>query len=779
MTVFEIRDDLVTVERYSASGLHNMKSRGLWANNRLQVESKENYGADDSYLQKEYLSPQVIVGNIVENGNVRVITSDLTGMTVAERTTAKDEVVHSSYISYDVETTGYAKGQHAIVHVTLPAENEFDLSQPIFLTEKGTGTMTVCVASNGQIKFETNNFGDFELAQYKAISSVATEKTIYRLVSSFNKNGGKYLIVNKDIAGSAYALKQNNDTSLSSASVEIRSDAAVGTYIETDDSAMKWEYIFALAYGSGAGSGYLKNQLTNRYLRAKEGSTLDTVEGSGQDYSYWRMSGGALYAFQNWEKSGDIARYWLKYNDGFSISSSKASVYIFEESVAMLEDRVSLNNTSGSVTTGANVSDSTGSKIIFCYEDGTIDVVDVTVSMLRDQEGNVVDTDVTGMQTGLQVYYQNTLIYDNYTLQVYHENGENYLDISEYRSGKVFTYPEKKGYVFAGWYEDSTFTKPLRKDVQTGYAYAKFANAEVLDAKYQIAADTTIESQETRLRLVTTVDSLLYKEVGFVLHANGKDSKPCVSETVYNTILGKVNGTTKTYYPQEEFDVSSKYFMILEVTGIPNSEFETDITVKPRWTTLDGTIVYGASKVVNIADSVFKPDYYNGITFERAKETVSLFSISSSFSEANISSYATNGISVAGHSLGEKGLQLIPSGTSYYPSLSLKYGVATVGTVISFMIYIDTDVTESKWWIESKQGSNAGDFVPTGVTNRTSRSEGYEVNQWIEVSYTLKEDVTDGQYIFFNMDNGGHALVDAPATIYMDNIKLTAPTSEG
>lgn len=106
--------------------------------------------------------------------------------------------------------------------------------------------------------------------------------------------------------------------------------------------------------------------------------------------------------------------------------------------------------------------------------------------------------------------------------------------------------------------------------------------------------------------------------------------------------------------------------------------------------------------------------------------------------------------------------------------MQLKYGKAISGAELSFMVYIDTEATGSKWWIESKQGNNKGDFVPEGVTYN-KRGDGYGVNQWIRVSYTLQENVTGSHYIFFNFDNGGQELATTDTTIYMDNIKLTAP----
>ena len=73
------------------------------------------------------------------------------------------------------------------------------------------------------------------------------------------------------------------------------------------------------------------------------------------------------------------------------------------------------------------------------------------------------------------------------------------------------------------------------------------------------------------------------------------------------------------------------------------------------------------------------------------------------------------------------------------------------------------------------QGNNKGDFIPVGVAY-SGRGQGYGVNQWIRVAYTLQEDVMDSHYIFFNFDNGGASLASTDTTIYMDNFRLKAPT---
>lgn len=774
MTVFQIEDDLVTVERYSASGIHNMKSQGYWANTSYQVDSKDNYGADDSYLNKVYKSPQTIFGSMKTDENVQVITSSLTTLDVEERISSKDEKVHRAYRSYDVETTGYTQGAKAIVRVTLPKDSGFDLTDTICLNEKETGMITSLPINDGQVSFETTQLGDFELVQFKPLSSVTTEKTVYQYVASRNKftDGKKYLIVSKNTAGDAWAMKNESGETITSAPVDIKSDSD-GNYIETTDNSIVWEYdLTSAAYSRGVGD--LKNQATGRYLYAGEGNLPLAKENADLDHTYWNISSSLyVYTYQNWD-TREGTRWSIKYTDQFVLDTAHHTtnqVYVFEETISSVEESISMDSSRGKVIVGADSATKTGSNIVFFKADGSMDVVEVTLSMLRDENGNAIHTNAVGKQSGLQVYYKDELVFDDYTLAVCHENGYNYMDISEYREGNEYTYPEEIGYVFAGWYEDASFKKPLRSDVTSGWAYAKFVDAEVLEAKYQIALDTTMDSEETSLRLVTTVDSTYYRNVGFVLRVDGVDSKPCVSDTVYETIIGKKDGQTYTYYPDKTFDNTSKYFMIHEVTEIPKGVFETDITIRPRWTTMDGTVVYGSSRVMNIYENIYTPDFYQGITFEHEADTVDLFGISNFASKA-VASYVNEGVDVEGYEVGARGLKLTQNSGYYYPAMQMRYGDATSGTQISFMVYIDTEATGSKWWIESNQGNNRGDFLASGATGG-GRDAGYGVNEWIEVSYTLQENVTGSHNIFFNFDNGGEELATPNTTIYIDNIKLT------
>ena len=163
------------------------------------------------------------------------------------------------------------------------------------------------------------------------------------------------------------------------------------------------------------------------------------------------------------------------------------------------------------------------------------------------------------------------------------------------------------GKVFAGWYTDDTYAEPIPEEQLTGLAVPKWVDANVLTAKWQMTAGTKADSATTKLRLVTTVDSKAYKEVGFVVNNGTMDSEPVMSKTVYSSISGIVNGQPTYYYPGQAFCEESQFFMIYEVGNVPNSVFTSIITVKPQWETLDGTVVTGTStnfKIKEVAANV-------------------------------------------------------------------------------------------------------------------------------------------------------------------------------
>lgn len=56
MTVFHIDDETVKIERFGSTGPCNLKAKGVWS--QYSSETAATYGAEDSYLEKTYESPQ-------------------------------------------------------------------------------------------------------------------------------------------------------------------------------------------------------------------------------------------------------------------------------------------------------------------------------------------------------------------------------------------------------------------------------------------------------------------------------------------------------------------------------------------------------------------------------------------------------------------------------------------------------------------------------------------------------------------------------------------------
>ena len=184
-------------------------------------------------------------------------------------------------------------------------------------------------------------------------------------------------------------------------------------------------------------------------------------------------------------------------------------------------------------------------------------------------------------------------------------------DMEPYR-GSTKTAPKvPTGYVFAGWYKEDPANpefdgySPLREEEADAvdYAYAKFVDENVLRVKFQLRADTKSDDPYTALRMITTVDSLAYRSVGFEINFNGKHIER-ESRKVYKTVHGYTSNGEKLYTPSEAFACEiSQYFMSYQITNIPNQYFSESFTITPTWKTLDGTVVTGSTREVAIQDA--------------------------------------------------------------------------------------------------------------------------------------------------------------------------------
>lgn len=147
------------------------------------------------------------------------------------------------------------------------------------------------------------------------------------------------------------------------------------------------------------------------------------------------------------------------------------------------------------------------------------------------------------------------------------------------------TYPAVPGKVFAGWFEDAEFTTPFTGT--TGEAYIKFVDKKVHTVMWQAKNGTTIESDSTDVRFVTTIDSLDFRNAGFNITFNGRTVSPNTRKAFKRLKAAGEDVTPKL------FSEESEYFVTFTVTNIPNAAMFEEFRAEAYWTTFDGTVVTG------------------------------------------------------------------------------------------------------------------------------------------------------------------------------------------
>lgn len=173
--------------------------------------------------------------------------------------------------------------------------------------------------------------------------------------------------------------------------------------------------------------------------------------------------------------------------------------------------------------------------------------------------------------------------------------------------------PTKEGYLFGGWYKDAEGNSVITKKEQVeegSKVYAKFVPAQVLSVKAQNLSTTKEGDATTTTRLISSVDTRTYSEVGFQIIDIERNY------TIYNDKVNLVfeklevkEGDKATEYtPQQIFgtfeNAKAQRFMVLSLNNIPNRKWDSDIYVRPYWKTYDGLRIDGLGKYVYVNDGL-------------------------------------------------------------------------------------------------------------------------------------------------------------------------------
>lgn len=181
---------------------------------------------------------------------------------------------------------------------------------------------------------------------------------------------------------------------------------------------------------------------------------------------------------------------------------------------------------------------------------------------------------------------------------------KDYLTVECTEFGVIPNAPEE-GYIFAGWYKEASCENGYRSLNGVTSAHAKFVPEEILSVKLQLKANTKPSSLTTNMRLVSSVDSLNYQEVGFEVYFNGTKT-PVIAKTskVYEKIAASATSGVEYNYGPKLINIDSEYFVTATLINISNGNFNKNFYIRPYWKTLDGTTVYGVNRYVTVMNGI-------------------------------------------------------------------------------------------------------------------------------------------------------------------------------
>ena len=348
---------------------------------------------------------------------------------------------------------------------------------------------------------------------------------------------------------------------------------------------------------------------------------------------------------------------------------------------------------------------------------------------------------------------------------------KNYDNVKAYREPEIIAPEAPKGMVFAGWYQkgnDNTYTAlSVNRANNVPSAYAKFVDADVFDAKFQLTENTMNISSRTDIRIITTVDTMNYSSVGFNITFNGT-TLLCDSQQVYAEIATFVN-EEKTPIQPTVFSEASSYFVTHSIKNVTNDAFSKEWIVVPTWTTIDGTVVEATGDAikkfyVNQHAEVYPYDLEVGVTFEDERD---LYYVGEDNYGSTI--YHTTKVSREVYD-GSTRLAIEPvnfTGSEAYPHLHLNLGKTyPAGSVITF-------------WFRYHNSLNNSSMVVTGCKDGKAVIDGVQIsNAWVEHAFTYTGDKIKTITLLKDCDTIDIRLTMQQGTVaYYDDFKIVVPTN--
>jgi hypothetical protein len=350
MTVFEITENDVTVKRFSASGLHDLKSAGV--TNSYKNESGYEPNTEVIKSPQTIKLQKFITGETFTSNGVSVTAPNLTGLNVTKIFGTADTVKYSttqfsSYASYDINPVGYTQGDEAKVTITLDAADGFDPTRPVLVYDKSANKYTTASIANGKVTFIAEHFSVYDIAQIKSVvievpvvSAGPAERTYTRVTSlSSLVSGDQYLIIHNGQNDFMIPVIVSSDTRIGYDLVKAPSGLG-GTTLSGDYQAYEWKFeSVSGGWHIGSSAGYMYFEAAGSRHAAKLGTTAHTmvISGTADKFTFKNATYSNGSFVLNYNGTGDLI-------NGYA--SGPAPFYIY---------RLTSEGTGGpTVTTGNN-----------------------------------------------------------------------------------------------------------------------------------------------------------------------------------------------------------------------------------------------------------------------------------------------------------------------------------------------------------------------------------------------------------------------------------------
>ena len=366
MSVFEITDDQVTIRRYSANGIHNLKSQGV----TNSYKNETAYGADERVLP----SPQVV------QLNKDIKTTAVAGASVVGQGITSFEVLagasqrpqgYATYLNYQINAQGYVDGE--IATVTLPVDSNFNTNRPVLVLDHQYGKTIPVMADGGSVTFTVEHMGSFTLAQSDA-AAVSAEGPISSYFDTVEqgespREGVPYVITDSKVTGTSHWALTGTAVTKNVGSIS-NTGLALEEIADANTSPV-WYYDNGnLRFGSMDGQ-YLNISYTGTYngdstaalvtLGEYDAATTAKVTVFGTGPSYNMGVGTAeepLYLAHRNSGTDSIAATYAKYNYNTSLWYLNEVISSAKLTVIPSQDVITLKNTivmAPTVSVGADV----------------------------------------------------------------------------------------------------------------------------------------------------------------------------------------------------------------------------------------------------------------------------------------------------------------------------------------------------------------------------------------------------------------------------------------